>query len=146
MKKIVFLSRAQAQRLKATDACRVIISIHDISEPPAELDPSFTRLTLCFHDTDGSIWVLQLFTPEMALLVLEFLDKYRDTTDVLIVHCSLGQSRSAAIAMMLSEVSDVPCYKENLPVSYANYKIYNKFVYRVMTNVAHEGSTHWWFN
>jgi predicted protein tyrosine phosphatase len=129
LKRVVFISRRKAESMTPNDA--VIISIHDASEGPADLKTGWLdRLNLCFHDTDDADSVLKAFSSEDADKVLAFAERHKDTGPVLYVHCSLGVSRSAGVAMALSELRGLTCYADNLPVSFQNYRVYNKLVYR----------------
>lgn len=134
METVTYISRSRAQSTKPPENA-VIISLHDISEPPADLQPGWKdRLTLCFHDADEGTLGLTLFNRQMAQQILEFVEKHASTTEQLVVHCQMGVSRSAAVAIFLSEVLELPCYMGDLRVSFATYKNYNKLVYRTLFN------------
>ncbi|MBC8739760.1 hypothetical protein F6X40_23900 [Paraburkholderia sp. UCT31] len=131
MKTVRFISRAEAVRLAAKrDAA--VISIHDKSESPATLKSGWADvLVLRFHDTDGQLMGLEVFSAEQAQSVKSFVERVGPRIDELIVHCALGQSRSAGLAMFLAKHYGVPCFKGQLPVS-ESYRIYNKKVFSMM--------------
>ena len=130
LEKVVFISRVKAERL-TPPANAVIISIHDVSEPPASLGEGWVdRLTLCFHDTDKTDSVLTGFSGNDARRVIAFVEKHAGSAEKLYIHCALGISRSAGAALALSELYDVPCFADNFAVSFENYKVYNRLVYR----------------
>jgi predicted protein tyrosine phosphatase len=132
MKKVTFVSRYTAENLVAINGA-VIVSIHDRSEVPADLDEDWDdRLTLEFHDTDGTIGGLKLFAAEHALQVWDFVTKHRTTAQELIVHCHAGESRSGAIALAVAEVLAIPCYKNRLRVTRESHRFYNRLVYQEM--------------
>jgi predicted protein tyrosine phosphatase len=108
----------------------VLISIHDVSEPPlVPQDGWVATLVQRFHDTDGEQLGLEVFSETQAREILEFVARHADCTE-LVVHCSLGQSRSAAVAIYLAEKYGVPCFKEQVRVTWENWRLYNRFVYR----------------
>lgn len=138
LKSIVFISRRKAEEL-TPPANAAIISIHDVSEGPADLKDGWQgRLNLCFHDTDNPESVLQAFGYHDADKVLAFAELHRASAQVLYVHCSLGVSRSAGAAIALSELLELKCFADNLPVTYQNYRVYNKLVYRRIMLRAHD--------
>lgn len=134
MKKVTYISRSRAQSTLPPENS-VIISLHDASEDPASLlDGWKDRLTLCFHDADEGTLGLTLFNQDMAKQILKFVQEHSSSAEELVVHCQMGVSRSAAVAMFLSEVLEIPCYMGDLRVSFATYKNYNKLVYRTLYN------------
>lgn len=136
MKKIRFLPRVVAGAYKPP-AGSVLISIYDRSEAPLTPQEGWDAvLYQRFHDTDGTIMGLEIFSAEQAQEVLDFVSKH-SACDELIVHCQMGQSRSAGIALYLAEKYEVPCFKENTPVTWENWKVYNKLVYRKLMNADH---------
>ncbi len=129
MDRIRFLPRRVAEQY-APPSNSVLISIHDRSEPPIVARPGWREvLVLRFHDTDGQQIGLEVFTREQALAILSFAEHHKDCEE-LVVHCQMGQSRSAAVAIYLSEKYGVQCFKEQRPVNWESWKVYNKFVYR----------------
>lgn len=128
MNRITFLSRRAAGALSPAPRS-ILISIHDNSEDPLDALPGWEDiLTLRFHDTDGKSMGLEVFSPDQARQCLEFVSRHPETNE-LVVHCQMGQSRSASIALFFSELLEVPCFKECYPVSAETYKLYNRKVY-----------------
>ena len=129
MQHIRFLPRAVAAQYRPVPGS-ALISIHDRSEPPLTPQDGWADvLVQRFHDTDGETMGLEVFSEEQAREVLAFVERHQDC-DELVVHCSLGQSRSAAVAIYLSEKYGVPCFKERVPVTWETWRLYNRFVYR----------------
>lgn len=134
MDAIRFLPRVVAGAYQPA-AGSVLISIHDLSEPPLLPQPGWAAvLYQRFHDTDGGQQGLELFSDEQARQVLAFAAQHEQAPE-LVVHCQMGQSRSAAVALYLAERYGVPCFKEHTPVTWQNWKIYNRFVYRRLLTV-----------
>ena len=134
MHNVTFLSRAMASKHIPVSGS-VLISIHDKSEPKFVPGSGWADvLYLSFHDMDTDTLGLDMFSTGQARQVLDFAEKHQSCAQIM-VHCQMGQSRSGAVAMFLSEKYAVPCFKGTNPVSYLNYKIYNKLVYRVLHNV-----------
>lgn len=129
MNRIRFLPRPVAERYIPA-ANSVLISIHDVSEAAATLQPGWLDvLVLRFHDTDGQQMGLEVFSETQAREVLAFAQRHQEC-DELVVHCQMGHSRSAAIAIYLSERYGAPCFKEQRAVNWESWKSYNKLVYR----------------
>lgn len=136
MNRIRFLPRVVAGAYRPA-ANAVLISIHDLSEPPLTPQSGWEAVLFQrFHDTDGTLMGLEVFSVEQARGILAFADKHSDC-DELVVHCQMGQSRSAAVALYLSEKYGVPCFKQAAPVNWENLKVYNRLVYRRLMNVDH---------
>lgn len=137
IEKVVFLPRVIAQRLRP-GAGAVLISIVD--EPVALQSGWKDVLTLRFDDVDTEQEGMQLFDAAIAAQVLAFADRHQDSQDSieLVVHCTAGQSRSAAVALFLAERFGVQCWKEGRRVDW-RWPNYNRLVYRVLTGVSQEG-------
>lgn len=132
MPSVAFYPRAVAQRLVPDDQ-GVIISIHDAGQMPADLHPDWNDvLRLSFHDIDVAEDGFELFDASMAQEVMDFATRHADKPCIT-VHCNMGVSRSAAIALFLSEWQNRDLYQQgrrclNIPDSY------NRTVHRVLTN------------
>lgn len=134
--RVIFLPRAVAARWRPT-AGSALISIYDRDEPPLEVQIGWTEvLRLRFHDADVARAGIELFNPEQAREVIEFAKRHAAAPE-LVVHCKMGQSRSAAVAMFLSESLGVPCFKEQTPVDFFSWPGYNRKVYAVLANEAY---------
>lgn len=136
MQRIRFLSRRQAAELQPAPG-NVLISIHDRSEPALTPRTGWARvLVQRFHDTDGSLMGLEIFSNEQALELLAFVRENQDCPE-LTVHCQQGSSRSAAIALFFAEKFKVPCYQEKRLVTRDSWKFYNRMVYERLRMVDH---------
>lgn len=128
MKQVRFLSRRATADLQPQPGA-VLISIHDRSEPPLTPRAGWAAvLVQRFHDTDGSLMGLEVFSNDQAREVLAFAQQHQGCPE-LTIHCQQGSSRSAALALFLSEKYGVPCYQEKTPVTRATWNFYNRMVY-----------------
>lgn len=134
--RVIFLPRAVAARWRPVEGS-ALISIYDRSEPPLEVQIGWAEvLRLRFHDADVAGEGVELFSPEQAREVLAFAKRHAGAPE-LVVHCKMGQSRSAAVAMFLSESLSLPCFKEQTPVDFFNWPGYNRKVYAVLADEAY---------
>ena len=77
---------------------QALISIMDHKRDCLERYPAARVLRLCFDDAaDTSFWT-NLMTREQAQAIRDFVLCHMDEIDQLIVHCTGGVSRSAAVA------------------------------------------------
>lgn len=114
------------------DADTILISIFDPSDGPL---PSYdgwkAALQLCFHDTDGSSMGLQAPNIVHGLAVKEFLEAHPDAKRIK-VHCAAGQSRSAGVALALSEMLEVPAFLKGQTLLDYRYPFYNRKAYKAV--------------
>lgn len=110
-----------------------IISIHD-NDPiePGKVDNLKAFMSICFSDIDKEIdnKDLTLFNLKMANEIKDFVDKYKNSVDKIIVHCLAGISRSAAVACVISRYlngSDEEIFKSGRYFP-------NRLVYKIMCN------------
>lgn len=131
MNKITFLPRYQAEQYRPESGAS-LISIYDRSEARLEPGPGWADvLYLRFHDTDGRIMGLEQFTLEHAQQVCQFAESHKDLNE-LVVHCAMGRSRSAAVALFLAEKYHVPCFRgvtEPVPATWLNWPYFNRQVH-----------------
>jgi len=112
IRQVHFMPRFRAEGLRPP-AGAVVISVHDSSEPPAHLHDGWAdRLTLCFHDNTDIEGVSAVFSREQARQAIHFVHKHKNSAPALYVHCSMGISRSAGIALAFATMLQVPCYRE----------------------------------
>lgn len=125
LQRITFVSRLVAQGLRP-EPQKALISIHDASHGPMKArGPWERRLTLEFpDDTAGR----PAFTTKQAADVLAFAAEAATAVEEIVVHCLLGKSRSAAIAMHLAEKYGVPLYQYRTLVE-GRYNGYHRSVY-----------------
>jgi predicted protein tyrosine phosphatase len=77
---------------------QALISIMDHKRDALDRFPAERVLRLAFDDAvDTSFWQ-NLITMEQAEAIRDFVLHYRDEIEILIVHCTEGVSRSAAVA------------------------------------------------
>jgi len=77
---------------------QALISIMDHKRDALDRFPAERVLRLAFDDAvDTSFWQ-NLITMEQAEAIRDFVLAYQDRIDILIVHCTEGVSRSAAVA------------------------------------------------
>ena len=132
MKSVVFYSRVIAEKLQPTGS-EVIVSIHDRSQEPATLQDGWKDiLRLSFHDMDVAKENYDLFNQDQAKEVIAFIEKYADVERI-VVHCNMGVSRSAAVAIFISEQQERNLFQQgraffcpDLPAQY------NRLVYSTL--------------
>ena len=130
--RITVLSRGQARTMQPM-AGSAIISINSLTENAAELQPGWdARLTLFFDDADDIRSGLKCFDVDMARQVLDFVREHIPKQRLLYVHCTMGNSRSAGMAIALSETFGLACFKEGMGRLGASWPHYNRLVYRVL--------------
>lgn len=105
---IIVLNKAKAQRLSYKDflSNKVIISISTPSDDKAvfniDNDSIKDILYLSFYDvsteTQNIFKGYPAMTDEDAVQIRDFVLKWKDTVDTIIVHCDAGISRSAGVA------------------------------------------------
>lgn len=142
MNHIKFMSRMDAMFYQPKTKA-VLISIHDESETELQPNGKFEDiLWLKFHDTDSRDGVLTAFSDEHAKWICSFLKKHKDIDEV-VVHCTMGVSRSAAVAIFLSEYNGVQCYRNDLKVDYSSWPRYNRLVYRTSSSTTTKKTKRW---
>lgn len=114
-----------------------IISIKTPSMSEATLRDGWAAiLRLSFFDTDDDkgedILPGTVFDPAGARAILDFVETNANLEE-LVIHCDLGISRSAAVAILLGEYLGVPVYRQGAPVD-PRYRQHNAHVYRVLFN------------
>jgi len=131
MQRIIFVSRAYAETL-LPDPAWAVVSISEPSGVPASLAPDWSDvLRLEFVDADEHCEHGQLFTAGMAEDIIEFAAQAFAKGKSLVVNCHAGISRSAAVAVALGQLHDLPVF--NMTVKLApTYSLYNKYVYRLL--------------
>ena len=77
---------------------QALISIMDHKRDALERYPAERVLRLCFDDAVDSSFYQNLITMEQAEAIRDFVLRYQNEIDVLIVHCTGGASRSPAVA------------------------------------------------
>ena len=128
MKRVVFMSRATAATWQPASGA-VLVSVYDKSEEAFVPQSGWAAiLRLRFHDTDGSVLGLEVFSPEQAQALLAFVKAHAEASE-LVVHCQMGQSRSAGIALYFAEREGLPCFRESQQVNAATWNGYSRFVY-----------------
>lgn len=76
----------------------------------------------------------KLFDESHAQQLLDFVERNADC-ETLAVNCFAGVSRSAAVALFISEWLQVPCYRDEMPVDALSWKLYNRHVCSTMRKV-----------
>lgn len=76
---------------------QAMISIMDHRRDAKTRYPAPRVLRLCFDDAvENSFWQ-NLMTEEQAVAIRDFVRRYGEETDLLLIHCTEGVSRSAAV-------------------------------------------------
>ncbi len=129
---IKILSRTRAVKLSYTDFAndKVIISIKDSWAENAHFNRNNSSikeiLYLSFYDiseeTKDIFGGYNSMSPDDALKIAYFVNKWKDKVDTIWVHCEVGVSRSAGIAMAIMEylnmdltpITKNPIYRPNM--------------------------------
>ena len=100
-----------------------MISITGTGEPRVRLKKGWAfALRLCFDDIEKPFPGRTLFSEEHADKVIDFLDKIEGEVNNVVVHCTLGLSRSPAIARYVSQRYD-------LSNGFGNHMTFNRHVF-----------------
>jgi hypothetical protein len=89
-------------------------------------------LRIQFHDVteDSLVYAAQegfvVFSDELADVILDWLEEHEGTFTDIVVHCAMGVSRSAAVALFISEVYEL------LNFNVKRAMCHNKLVYKVL--------------
>jgi len=127
VKQVLFASQAEAEKLAGLSDW-IVISITGPADPPAALKEGWGDiLRLSFDDIDFAQDDMRPISAEDATRLVQFVRKYADTVDGVLVHCLAGISRSAAVAKFIAEKYQLP-----FPDAYASY---NRLVYRTLNQV-----------
>lgn len=132
MKTVNFYPRAIAQEI-LPKGDEIMISIHDRHQEPAKLQSGWKDvLRLSFHDMDIPKEGMDLFSTKDAKELIAFIDKHADVERV-VVHCNMGVSRSAAVAMFISEQQDRALFQQGRSFFHPDKPAqYNRLVYSVL--------------
>ena len=132
MKSVVFYPRAIAEKLQPTGD-EVIVSIHDRVQGPAALREGWSSvLRLSFHDMDVAADGYDLFSKEQAQEVIDFIGKHVDVKRI-VVHCNMGVSRSAAVAMFISDQQERNLFQQGRAFFHPDLPAqYNRLVYSTL--------------
>ena len=128
LKNVLFTGRKEAESRHGWNDWAVI-SITEPGFDPADLKRGWNNiLRLEFHDAENPLISRVLFNSEDARKIIEFVAQaHRGDSDGILVHCTAGISRSAAVAKFIA-------HKHDLPFNH-NYNEYNKLVYRLLMEV-----------
>ena len=106
----------------------ILISIHDPSDNPIQFTYDNQRLgsiVLSFRDAEDGDYII---SDDQAKLIVDFVEKYKDYSKLLVVSCEMGLSRSPAVGAAISKAingDDMLFYKFYTPNSVVYRKILN---------------------
>lgn len=130
MNRVHFLPRHLAEQIHPSPNCGVI-SLTTPGDPDATLHADWAAvLRLAFHDADVVEPNRVVFNAAMANEIVEFL-RANEQLDELVIHCDLGISRSAGVALFIRDALDLPVFRRGTPVD-QRYSQYNRLVYRLL--------------
>ena len=125
LKRVIFMGRIEAE-LEPARHDWVVISLSEWGAEPAKLRDGWRDvLRQEFHDIDVPQEPYDLFTPDQALEIIQFVDAHAGNSRGILVHCRAGISRSAAVAKWIA-------LKYGLPFP-DGYALYNKHVFRLLS-------------
>lgn len=134
--KFLVLSRQAFEEYNPSEPF-IAISITDPNSKKVNpINPPQAMLSLEFYDLDKDTEVFPysqfMFTEKDACSILNFVEAFKEETDLIVVHCEAGISRSAGVAGALSKIynkSDEYYFKNYLP---------NMLVYRTILTIHEE--------
>lgn len=130
VKRVHFLPRHLAEQIHPLPNCGVI-SLTTPGDPDAQLHADWDAvLRLAFHDADVAEPNRVVFNVAMANEIVTFL-RANEQLDELVIHCDLGISRSAGVALFIRDALDLPVFRRGAPVD-QRYSQYNRLVYRLL--------------
>lgn len=129
---ILFLSQNQFKSIFNVDkgvdnSTTIVISIVTADSDCYAISTSFLdSIQLVFEDNEQS------FTPSLANSIIDFINKHKNSQcSQIIVHCLMGISRSAAVALFLEEYINSAVIDD---IQRSPYRNYNRFVYSTLIN------------
>jgi len=125
LRTVLFCSQKEAQARAAWPGWAVI-SVTSAIASPADLQEGWTHvLRLAFDDIDVPEEPYVLFSEQQARSVIEFAAMcHGEKIEGILVHCSAGISRSAAIAKWIADRYQLPFNDK--------YMLYNKHVHTTL--------------
>ena len=137
---VIVLNKAKAQKLSYDDfsSNKVIISIKTPDDEQAVFNPNNDSikdiLYLSFYDvsteTQDIFKGYPAMTDDDALNIKDFVLKWKDRVDIIIVHCDAGVSRSAGVAAGILDGLDQDCSR----IFDSNRYLPNSLCYRKTLN------------
>ena len=136
--RFIVVGRNEIERGIVVRTPYVVISIVDPKSRPARLRRSAgfrDELSLRFHDAEPNEDLplpseVVLMTQDQAKAIWDFVLRYRDRVDTIVVHCEQGMSRSPAVATAICKVfggNEEPFFREYAP---------NQYVYELLLATA----------
>jgi predicted protein tyrosine phosphatase len=125
---VEFVSRWEAASRKGS-ADTIVISINNTFDSIQKLESGWKDvLVLQFDGVDSLMNTsLKRLTLDQAKEIAAFLRKHEDTATKVLVHCTMGEKRSAAVAKAVAETYGLP-----FP---ADYQEHQRWVYKVLSKV-----------
>lgn len=126
---VEFVSAGTASAREGT-ADTIVISINNTFDPINRLKPGWKDvLVQQFDDVEGLSRNprYQSFSRQHADDIVAFLHKYEDSVDKVLVHCVMGEKRSAAVAKIVAQM-----YGLSFPQGYDKF---HTWVYEVLLYV-----------
>lgn len=101
-KSVEFVSRQKAIQRKP-EPTTIVISINDLTAAPATLQKGWQAVHVLHYNPTSFTNEPGGFTREQARGIVDFVEQHENTADRILVHCVAGESRSAAVALVLDE-------------------------------------------
>lgn len=131
LQRVTFIPRVYAKAFKPRPGS-VLIGISDPGQRSIRPQEGWKdTLFLHFHDADVEAPGVGLLSEAQAQSILDFVTQHPDAREI-VVHCQMGRSRSAAVAIFLSEWLRIPCYREDVQVNAMKWNHYNRYVLRTL--------------
>ena len=124
--KVEVMNRSAAKKYARTPNTEtsIIVSINDVSDIPNDIKIGHVKRVLSVFFDDVCSGQPYAITEDDAKQIVEFVERYKDSVDKIIVHCAAGVSRSAATAAAIlkfytgddSQIFDALRYRPNMSV------------------------------
>lgn len=109
---IDFMSRAEIEWFENSNEI-IAISIASPGMTPAALEDKFLDVLYLEFDNSGQLSPDPTrFNEKDAQKILIFTDKYKGCAKTILINCMVGESRSASVAMYLSNKYSLPLVRE----------------------------------
>lgn len=134
------LSRAAAQKHSyKVDMPTIIISITDPDKDIARFAKNPNIYGVCrvsFDDADKRVDDEILMTHDDAKKIIDFVNRYRQNVDQIVVHCEAGMSRSAGVMAAIREWLDGDKFSVwNNPMYHPNRHCYRTMISNIFGSI-----------
>ncbi len=137
MKRVIILSRTEAHKFSAVPSIPVcvIVSIHSLDGTPNAFAPNDRIRTVAHFAFDDVESGDAAVSPAQAARIADFVRRWIDEVEAVVVHCDAGLSRSAGIGAAIMKWAN----GDDSAVFKKGWYCPNMRCYRLMLNALTEG-------